>query len=328
MTKRKICAVVKANAYGHGAEEVANALSGVADFFAVALVEEGIALKVSACGKEVLVFTPPLTEEEVFALATGGCSVTIPDLYTARLVKQTCAKYQVRVRAHLKVNTGMNRYGMNVSMLGKVCQYLQDDLYVEVAGIYSHLYGTKVETAQKQKELFANAVRVGKKYFSELNAHLGGTFAALLGEEYWFDSLRIGIGLYGYLPCTEIGNGVLSQPLKKAMTVTATTVADREYHYGGVGYGENAKIEGKRLSVCRFGYADGFLRQNQNGILPSETGANTLCMDVSLRWDAGKRGEEKILLSNADEVAEICGTISYEVLCAATRRAEFVYDYE
>ena len=64
LTGKKLCAVVKANAYGHGAVEIVNALENTADCFAVALIEEGLEIRMATCGKDVLVFTPPMTEEE------------------------------------------------------------------------------------------------------------------------------------------------------------------------------------------------------------------------------------------------------------------------
>ena len=93
VTGAKLCAVVKANAYGHGAEEITLALSSVADCFAVALVDEGVAIRTAACGKDVLVFSPPLTEEEGYQILANGFIATVPDLWTAKLICRVCEKY-------------------------------------------------------------------------------------------------------------------------------------------------------------------------------------------------------------------------------------------
>ena len=135
----RLCAVVKANAYGHGAEEVANALSGIADCFAVALLEEALALRVATCGKDILILTPPLSEEDIFACASNGFIVTLSDLRTARLAERACKRYGCTLRVHLKVNTGMNRYGMHLPALGKTCKYLRESKYIRVEGVYSHM---------------------------------------------------------------------------------------------------------------------------------------------------------------------------------------------
>lgn len=316
--------MVKANAYGHGAEEVVAALQGIVHGFAVALIDEALAVRVAACGKDILVFTPPLDEEEVQAIASNRFIATVPDFWTAKKIVATCQRQGLNVRVHLKVNTGMNRYGMSLSELGKVCKYLSDKNCVSVEGLYSHLYRCCVETATKQKALFDKAISIAKGYFPTLIAHLGGTYAAMLGKDFVYDAVRVGIGLYGYTP-----TGKKEIPLKKAMAVYATTITNRKVKRGGIGYGKEYYFEKPiRLSVCRFGYADGFLRKKKNGVVGEEKHLNRLCMDVCLRRDNKRRGERVLLLSDADETAKKTGTISYEVLCAATRRAEFVYEYE
>ena len=175
LTKTRLYAVVKANAYGHGAEEVTACLSSVADGFAVALIDEALAIRTAACGKDILVFTPPINEEEVYALAVNGFMATIPDLWTAKLALSVCQKYGLRLTAHLKVNTGMNRYGMNLSMLGKVCKLLKNQAFVQVEGVYSHLYDSARATAETQLELFLRAERIVKKNYPNATAHLSAT---------------------------------------------------------------------------------------------------------------------------------------------------------
>ena len=321
LTEKPLCAVVKANAYGHGAEEVVNTLSGLADCFAVALIEEGLAIRTAACGKEILVFTPPTDEEEAYALAVNGFTASIADLWTAKLLSKMCKKYRLPLKVHLKVNTGMNRYGMNGSMLGKVCKLLKNDPYLRVTGIYSHLYDHSPAVAKEQRVLFLKMQRICKRYFPTVIAHLGATYGAMLGKEYTFDMVRIGIGLYGYLPCesSEI-------VLKKGMTVYAKAVAMRKYSFGGAGYARAEISKDERLSLYRFGYADGFLRNRENGVDGWVQNANNLCMDVCIRKGYTRRGRWVPILTDAEEIAKKTGTISYEVLCAATRRAEFVYD--
>ena len=235
----KLCAVVKANAYGHGAEEIVFALGGVADCYAVALIEEGLAIRGAACGKEILVFTPPMDEEQVFMLAASGLVCTVDGRQTANLLMKVCQKYHLRARAHLKVNTGMNRYGMELGEVDGICRMLGGGL-VEVTGIYSHLYSKG--SAAAQQRLFLQAERICKSHYPKACAHLSATLGAVLGREYAFDMRRIGLGLYGYLPdgcpltAEELG-------LKKAMKLYAQTTGKREYRFGGIGYGEPAKIE-------------------------------------------------------------------------------------
>ena len=331
LTKTKLCAVVKANAYGHGAEEVVGALQSVAHAFAVAILDEGLAVRTAACGKDILVLTPPVCEEEVFALGANGFIASVPDLWTARLLCSVSEKYRLPMRVHLKINTGMNRYGMTAWELGRVCALLREKPFVLVEGIYSHLYTTDMQTAETQRALFQDAVKIGRGYFPRLTAHLSATYGCLLGERFAFDMCRVGIGLYGYLP-SEMPKSALavgkSLSLEKGMQVYAKTVVSRRYAFGGAGYGKPSVLleKGERLSVCRCGYADGFLRKRENGTAGADENINNLCMDACIRANGKKRGETVPVMTDADETALAAGTISYEVLCAATRRAEFVYD--
>ena len=332
-TGTRLCAVVKADAYGHGAEAVAAALNGVADCFAVALIEEAIAIRMAACGKEILVFTPPTTAEEGYVLAVNGFSASVDSLKTARLLCWVCQKYRVPIYVHLKVNTGMNRYGMNVQTLGKVCKLLQCSPYVKVRGIYSHLCECNLRRATAQRVIFTQMVAVAKGYFPSLIAHLGATYGAMLGKNYAFDMVRVGLGLYGYLPCGAGGEtGVSKKALdtlqpQKGMSVYAKVIASRRYVFGSLGYGKEISGESiDRLSVCRVGYADGFLRQQDNGLDGWHSHANNLCMDASILFGEWKKGEWLPILTDAEKTAKEVGTIPYEVLCAATRRAELIYD--
>lgn len=335
LTGKRLCAVVKANAYGHGAERVTATLSGLADCFAVALIEEAIAIRVAACGKEILVFTPPTTMEEGYTLAVNGFSASVDSLKTAKLLCKVCETYRLPINVHLKVNTGMNRYGMNVQTLGKVCRLFGRYPAVRVKGIYSHLCECKRSRAEGQRRIFIRMVDVAKGYFPDLIAHLGGTYGAMLGEEFAFDMVRVGLGLYGYLPCeagdeTGVTRGTVTRlHLQKGMEVFAKAVTSRKYVFGGLGYGkETERTDVGRLSVLRFGYADGFLRQRENGVVGWQENANNLCMDACIRFGAFDRGEWVSIMSDAEKTANVVGTIPYEVLCAATRRAELIYGDE
>jgi alanine racemase len=132
--------------------------------------------------------------------------------------------------------------------------------------------------------------------------------------------------LYGYLP-DEAKSLLAKNPLKKSMKIYAQVIKSRVYHGGGAGYGEKHALQiGDKYTLVRLGYADGALRTKNNGFLGENV--NNLCMDAGLKKGNQKRGKWLCVMSDADEVARQTGTISYEVLCAATRRAEFVYEYK
>ena len=165
MTRTRLCAVVKANAYGHGAIEVVNALEGIADAFAVSILREAQEIYTVACGKDILVFTPPLDEAEICFASRFGFILSVTDYGVALLVDKTAKKYGIPVRVHLKINTGMNRYGMCVQSLGKACKLLADNPLVLVEGAYSHLFGDNLQSAKTQFEAFCQAKRVCQRYF-------------------------------------------------------------------------------------------------------------------------------------------------------------------
>ena len=317
---------MKADAYGHGAEEVALVLQGIADCFAVALLSEAKAIKVPACGKDVLILCPPIDLSDAIEAVQNGFVCTVTGMTTARLVAQASEICKIPARVHLKTNTGMNRYGMGVSELGRVCRFFQKTPLIKVEGLFSHLHDPFGESAEKQRTRFLQAERVTKRYFPNFTKHLSATAGALLGDSFAFDMVRVGIGLYGYLP----SGAEKKISLKKGMTVYATAIENRRYAYGGAGYGkELAEHErSKFLSVLRVGYADGFLRKKENGATGFERNANNLCMDACIRKGKYKRGEEVPILTDAEETAKSAGTIAYEVLCAATRRAERIYLYD
>lgn len=321
LTGSKLCAVVKADAYGHGAIGVVNALYGIADFFAVAIIEEAIEIKTAASGKDILVFTPPVFEDEALVAIRNGFVLSVTDVPTAKLIANVCEKYSLTARVHIKVNTGMNRYGVSGGALGKVCAFLSRFRRVKVEGIFSHLYTTDEEISRGQRAEFIRSIAIAKGYFPSLIAHLGATYGATLGKDFAFDAVRIGLGLYGYTPtpCQELS-------LKPVMRVYATCVGTRMYHGGGVGYGTSARtagLKGKRIALLRAGYADG------TGLSPYAysdlSPLNRFCMDVGFVQSGIMRGEEKELFFSAEELAKAKGTIVYETLCLLGLRAERRY---
>lgn len=324
-----LCAVVKANAYGHGAEETAFALSGIADCFAVALVEEGLSLRQAACGKPILILTPPLTDEDVYTMAASGFIVSVSNMDTAKRVLAVCKKFRLPICVHLKINTGMNRYGMLVSEAERVCALFKNEPLTQVTGIYSHLYDTAFSTAAAQRALFLQAVDVCKRYFPKAVAHLSATYGCLLGKDFAFDMVRVGLGLYGYLPQGLTGRMLetgKSLGLERAMEISAAVIEERNATFGGGGYGEPLQGFPMQQYTLRIGYADGVLRRRENGLFGSENQPRPTCMDASVRLGSLPQGTWQTVLRDADEVARQTGTVSYEVLCAATRRAEFIYD--
>lgn len=297
---RKFYAVVKADAYGHGAEEVSRYIEDIADGFCVAIADEGAALRVAGVTKPVLVFTPPLGRDDVAKCAFYGLTVTVNSVETARL----CGN----LPCHIKVNTGMNRAGCNISSLGEILSATDP---ARIEGVYSHLYAPENAAAGfKQLALFKNAEKLVKAKAPHALAHLSASGGILRGGNYLCDGGRAGILLYGYAP-----SGFSPSGFTPALKVYARKIQDTPFIGGGVGY-NFADKRYKTLSVYRLGYADGFQRT-----VP--LGEKTLCMDSFIHIG----GEEmQLVMSDADAYARECGTISYEVLTSVTRRSERIYE--
>jgi len=319
LTGVPLYAVIKADGYGHGSVETAQALTGIADGFAVALLEEGLTVR-AHCDSEVLVFTPPTTEQEGYLMLVNGLTPTVGGMRTARLLDELCKRTGMRARVHIKCNTGMNRYGADLPTLGKICRFFKESGRVEAVGLYSHLYLHDPLSAEVQRQRFLSAQRICRGYFPRVKCHLSATYGALLGKAFAFDGVRIGLGLYGYLPDDVKADA----PLKKVMQVYAKCMDERTYSYGGAGYTDIAIEKGGKMRTLRYGYADG--KAYKGGGLVY----GTPCMDACVCAGDKRRlyGRWTPVVTDAREIAKREGTISYEVLCRASARAERIYGYD
>ena len=294
-------AVVKADAYGHGAVQVARSLSSVADMFCVAIAEEGAELRISGISLPILVFTPPLDRDDAVRMAAYNLTATVADERSARLSRG--------LNVHIKVNTGMNRYGCPPDGLPSLIEKLG---YCRVQGVYSHLYAPRSrQHCSEQLAAFSHCVRLVKRRYPAASAHLAATAGIFLGNGYLFDAVRPGIGLYGYLP-----EGFSDEQLRPALKVYARRVQTfRPPVGGGCGY-MPAQRQYSSLSSYRAGYADGFSRTVC-------LGEGRLCMDSFISEDCA---DELCIFSDADSYSAKCNTISYEALCAVTKRSLRVYE--
>lgn len=297
---KKLFAVVKADAYGHGAAEVARYIEDIVDGFCVAIIEEGAALRVAGVSKPVLVFTPPLDGYDVDRARFYSLDLTVNSVACAKLIGDSFC--------HIKVNTGMNRTGCNISALHDILRVLNPDF---VRGVYTHMYAPEsISASGKQLALFERAEAIVREFNPCVLAHMSASGGFLRGSKFYKDGVRIGILLYGYAP-----SGFTASQYTPALKVYARRTQITPFIGGGVGY--NAATRGyKNLCTYRLGYADGFFR----GV---PLGEKTLCMDAFIR----EGGEELIpVMTDADEYAARSQTISYEVLTRVTQRSEKIYE--
>ena len=306
--KTKLCAVVKNNAYGHGLLKTAKCLKNVADYFAVATLDEGI--KISGLGVPVLVLMPLSFQDTATALKHGLC-VTVDSFET--LEKVAAAAKGGAAFAHIKIDSGMHRFGFVREQLRNMCNVLLQYPNVVVKGVYTHMWGSSVDVCLAQAVYFDECVSYLQQRLGNIEIkHVANTSTSLLGDRFCYDMVRVGLGLYGY------GANCL-QPAK---TVTAKVVATKFVAKGEtVGYG-GAKVDSDmQLAVIDAGYANGLPRcLKGSGVIAKGCRCKivaNVCMSCAIIDVSGVNigaGEAVYLLGNGANPSSD-NVIVYELLC-------------
>ena len=350
----RFCAVVKANAYGHGAVRVAQACRAVGvDMFAVATVAEGIALRDGGITEPVLLLAqPPVTA--VPDLVKHNLMPAVYDLEFAARLGEEALRHGTSARYHLKVDTGMSRIGVpcpNVSDFMLVADRLGG---LALDGVLTHF-----ATADKlsdwdfalQFKRFRDTVQTLRDHGVDPGiVHCANTPATVLHPEAHFDMVRVGVGLYGLHPADTTRGSI---KLKQAMSVRAKVTRVVEPAVGeGVGYGMTYRVARPGIQVCTIplGYADGLSRVYSNRIDVLYQGrrfrqVGNICMDQCMfevepglalatrqRVKPVEAGDEVTLVGrdgdefvSIEELAQKMGTINYEVACMFDMRLPKVY---
>ncbi len=341
----KLLAVVKANAYGHGAVEAARVcLKNGADYLAVANIDEAIELREHGIGAPILIlgYTVPERYEDVIKydiIQTIYCREMADDLSkeAIRLAKDC--------RIHIKLDTGMGRIGFFPSdeSINEIIEISRLP-GINITGIFTHF----AEADSKDKAYTHFQVK-GFKYVTdaleqaglELIRHCANSAAILdMMPELSFDMVRAGIILYGYYPSDEVTTSVKISPVMSLKSRVAFVKPLKSGSY--VSYGRTYKAsEDVICATVPVGYADGYFRANGNKARVIINGhfcpiIGRVCMDqfmvdVSHVPDV-KMGDEVILMGesgdikiDADELAGYGSTISYEILCAVSKRVPRIY---
>ena len=312
--KSKICAVVKSDAYGHGLVEIANALYNEVDCYAVSLESECVALRYAGIDKNIILLTPAVSEnfENLISL---GITLSVSSLNEIKLAYRVAKRLNKKAKIHIAVNTGMNRLGFDsVCDVKKAIKYLKGkDNIVCVTGVFSHLGNVEnLNYSKIQRAKFLKFSAVIKKAYPNAISHLSSSGGILLGNEFLFDMVRVGIMLYGYAPFNT--NKIKLKPILK---VKARVVLKRKsVKSKRVGYGDK-RVSADNLAVVRLGYADGIRRVGTIGII------NNACMDLCM---INKRiGRLYTVFNDITKLSNEYKTITYETLVNITKRAERIY---
>ncbi len=328
--------MVKAEAYGHGAVQVAKtALNSGAEYLGVATVDEAIALREAYVNAPVLVLAEPPATAIPLLLAYK----IMPSVYTAEFAiryAEAADAFGLRAPFHLKVNTGMNRIGVRWDEVVEFARQISFHRALDLEGTFTHFATADCPGTidfERQVKRFAEAVNALRA--AGLNpgiVHAANSAAAIRYPEVQLDMVRLGISLYGFYPCPEAYPLI---DLKPAMAVKARITDVKIVSVNeGVSYGLHYRSPGSvKICTLPIGYADGLRRglSNRTDVLLAGQRfhqVGNICMDqcmfeVNLRQRlavdpqigdevviVGEQGEAAVTI---DEMAETLGTIQHEV---------------
>jgi alanine racemase len=338
-----VIAVIKANAYGHGAARVGLALeqSG-ATMLACADIEEGIELRQAGVRVGILVFGA-LSVSDVSGIFDHDLTPTVSTPSAGRVLQAAAAARGRRLRYHLKIDTGMNRLGFRHDDLGRTLPELLASPNLELEAVATHL-ATANDPADPLFELQRVRFLASLEQIERLGAgrppcHAASSAALLRDPGVWFDFVRPGLLLYGVAPSSWRS----SLPLRPVMSLRSRVVAVKGVRPGeGIGYGARFVARHPRtIAVIPAGYADGLdARLAGRGVVlvrgERAPIVGSVCMDMLMIDVTGltvEPGDEVVMLGqqgadriDATEMASAIGTEPYEILCRIGSRIERIYN--
>jgi alanine racemase len=338
-----IIAVVKANAYGHGAVAVGRALETAgAAMLACADIEEGVALREGGVTVPILVFGAQ-SVSELDGVFTHRLTPTVSTPGAARALEVAAAARGVRLACHLKVDTGMNRLGFRHDNLRRTLPVVLQSPQLSFDAVYTHFATADLPESpfmDEQRSRFDIATAaIGALGARGLARHAANSAAILRDTRTWYDWVRPGLLLYGIVPpplsAADLG-------LCPALSLTSRIVAVKGMRAGeATGYGLRWTADGpKTIAIVPAGYADGLDTRaaGRTSVLIRGRRApivGSVCMDMIMVDVTGRDvspGDEVVLIGRQDEdeitareIAAAIGSIAWEVLCRLGSRVERTY---
>ena len=344
---RKMLAVVKANAYGHGAVRIAQALAGLGvDFLGVATCEEAIELRQASITIPILVLGGFFPGQGIYAHQFDLTPV-VYTLETAQELSQLAATSKRTIPIHLKIDTGMGRLGILPSETPLFIEKLSSLKNIKIEGVLSHLADTNqenhsgLEFTRRQVEIFNQQIEtLSQMGIDPLYRHLANSAASIDELPDSFNLVRPGIMLYGSYPAKRFQQKI---DLKPVMNLSTKIISLKKVPQGtSISYGRTFTCKRESLiATLPIGYADGYSRalSNRGEVLIRERKApvvGVVCMDlvmidvtdipgVGLGDEAILMGSQGSEVITAEDIAEKMSTISYEFLCGIGPRIPRVY---
>jgi len=338
-----VIAVVKANAYGHGAPQVGRALEEAgASMLACADIEEAIVLRQAGVRAPILVFGA-LSVSDLEGIFQHDLTPTISTPGAARALQAAAARHGRMLRCHLKIDTGMNRLGFRHDNLRRTVPEVAASSNLSIDAVYTHF----ATADDPEHPLFAEQRTRFEAALAELPElgirtairHAANSAAMLRDERVWYDFVRPGLLLYGVVPPPL----ATTMSLKPALSLHSRIVAVKGLRPGeGSGYGiKRTFTEPRTIAVVPAGYADGLdLRLAGRGFMLVRGRrapiVGSVCMDMTMIDVTGtdiRPGDEVVIVGDQDgasigvrEMAASIGTIPYELLCRVGSRIQRVYE--
>jgi alanine racemase len=342
MTKVQVMAVVKANAYGHGVIPVAEAaLRGGASCLGVARIEEAVELREGGLNCPILIlgYTP---SEKYLSAIDHGISITVWSSGQLKAISSNAQEVELRANVHLKVDTGMNRLGVHPQEVLDLAEQINLDPWLIFEGIFTHFARADeldLTSSKDQERVFKETLESLKKLgIKPAYVHAANSAATISQPGSYFSMVRPGIAIYGLHPsnlCQLPDRFQTALSWKTTLSQVKTLPPGR-----GVSYGhEYVTQREERIGTVPVGYADGFRRVSGSKVLIGGKYVpvvGRVCMDqILVQLDeipTAKEGDEVVIIGaqkgkviTAEQVAELWGTINYEVVCGIGARVPRVY---
>ena len=336
--KVKFMAVVKADAYGHGAVTVSKAIEKSVDYLAVATVSEAVEIKNAGIKKPILILgeTHISNVEEI---VNSGFIQTVYTLPFVKALSRAASRSKKKASVHLKIDTGMGRIGVNFGKAEELLDKISKLPNVIVEGIFTHFAG-----AEEMDEFTSEQLKRFKSFIVKIDPagyilHAANSAAALYRKDSHFDMVRVGLSMYGIYPPGGRRNVITLKPsleFKTRVIYLKKVPAGTPLSYGSTYVAKKMT----NIATLPVGYADGLPRalSNKGKVLIGGRRypiVGRVCMDMIL-VDVGnskvKVGDEVVLIGrqgnetiSADDVAKLSDTISYEIICGIGKRVPRIY---
>ena len=354
---KRIIAVIKADAYGHGASTIARLYKRLGvNAFAVSNIDEARVLRVDEVKGDILIlgYTPPDLAYELFE---NSITQAVTDYAYAQRLSENACLAGVRIPVHVKIDSGMSRLGIvvrkeeDIPLSTAEIRKIAALPGLQITGVFTHFSSADGSTepgstdrlfTERQFRLFTAAVDAAEKNGVPMGTrHCSNSAAIINYPEFSLDAVRPGVILYGYYPDSQENSPMAEKlSLTPAMTLKTAVSQVKILPAGSeVSYGREFRAEEPvKTAVVSIGYADGYVRKNAGGGEMTVNGrpakvVGRICMDMCMLDVTGrddvKEGDEVIVFGRGgqslERAAATCGTINYELTCLIGKRVPRVF---